>query len=665
MKRISMVSALLVGFMSCFSQEVLHLQNGSTLLVQNGVELTIQGGLGLNDASSLVNNGTVRLQNNSIANSSDWVDNSIAGALSGVGIVIFNSNHNHNFTGSTNFYIVQINTAGLNLNNNFTVSNTLDLINGKINTNTSYVFLKNNVTASLQGDASNTGYSNSWINGNFRRLIASNTGAYDFPVGSSARCNLLQFLNNNISGTNDLTASFGPKPGNDAGLNVSENGSVYTAVNSGGVWYLVPDVEPSSGNYALQLYLNGFSGLADNQFGILRRSDASSNAADWKVPLNSALEPYNGLGRKVSDGFARRINISDFSQLGIGTLSTIPCNNCSVVCTYTQGMYSNSNGKTCYSTNGVSSTITATQLMLNAFGTSASQVFGNIANRRFFTLYKTDISNGNIFKMLPGSGVSQALGVDNISPYDGAYYSDQSTWYLVPIPKTGSQKGKINNQLLAQTVVLWFNLRTSNSLAAVDLTNDTLLTTAQTKCGSGIPMGLPSKFGLPHDVIVYLNSASGYTNNVNGLFQLANDVLGGLNASISALDVQYAVSTVNNAFDGCRILTATLPYIEPVTTRAVPVIDELNEAIASRLDVTAFPNPYNSQFSLKINSPVSETAVIEFFTANGEKIFEQKNFIAEKIRNIVPYAGPRHSGVLIYKVTVGTYHASGFVIGIN
>ena len=78
--------------------------------------------------------------------------------------------------------------------------------------------------------------------------------------------------------------------------------------------------------------------------------------------------------------------------------------------------------------------------MLNAFGAATSQVFGNVANRRFFTLFKTDISNGNIFKMLPGSGNSQPLGVDNILPYDGAYYSDQNTWYLVPIPNLVHKK---------------------------------------------------------------------------------------------------------------------------------------------------------------------------------------------------------------------------------
>jgi hypothetical protein len=663
MKIILIISALFVGVLDGFSQEVLHVQNGSSVSVQNGVELTLKGGVTLDNGSILLNNGFIRLANNSISNISNWLDNSVAGALSGIGTVIFNSTQLQNFSGKTTFYVVEINTAGLNLSSNFTTSHLLHLIKGKINTNAFYVFLNDNSSSSLLNDVSNAAYVNSWINGNFRRLITSNSSTYDFPVGNAAKCNLLQFLNSNITGSNYLTASFGVKPGTDAGLSVSENGSAYTAINNGGVWYLTPDVQPSSGSYALQLYFNGFTGLADNQFGMLRRPDASTNAADWKVPSGSSLEAFNGVGRKVSDGFARRFNISNFSQWGIGTLSTIPCDNCAVVCTYTQGFYANQNGKAC---NGTNSSVSSSQLMLNAFGATTSQVFGNIANRQFFTLYKTDISNGNIFKMLPGSGNSQPIAVDNILPYDGAYYSNQSTWYLVPIATSGSSKGKINNQLLSQTMSLWFNLHNSAALATVNLANDTLLTTAQTKCGSGIPTGLPSKFGLPHDVIVYLNGANGYANNVSGLFQLANDVLGGVNVSVNPLSLQYAVAAINNAFDGCRILTATIPYrgTNVLTNAAPKLINEKNDTPRT-LQVTAFPNPYSDQFSLKIVSPVSGMAIIEFFAANGTKIFGDRKFLSDRVINVVPYNGPRHSGALVYKISVGDYHASGFVIGIN
>ncbi len=302
----------------CRAQQVIHLANGAVFSIQNNTEVSMLGGITLEEGSSLTNNGMLRLKNNPVANISNWTDNSLAGALSGTGMVIFNSSNQHSFTGLSNFYSLQINTGGILLNNNLAVSNQLHLINGKVVTGTNYIFLNNNTASSFLNDGGNTGYPNSWINGNFRRLITTNNSTYDFPVGNDTKCNLLQFVNNNIAGTAQLTASFGAKPGTDVGLNVSEDGSQYLGVNNGGVWKLVPDISPSGGNYTLQLYFNGFTGLADNQFGMLRRPDASSNAADWSVPTGSSLETLGASGRKVSDGYARRINIAEFSQWGIG-----------------------------------------------------------------------------------------------------------------------------------------------------------------------------------------------------------------------------------------------------------------------------------------------------------------------------------------------------------
>ncbi|HEU5166425.1 MAG TPA: hypothetical protein VFU29_12825 [Chitinophagaceae bacterium] len=656
---------LIIFTQPCLSQEVLHLNNGSIITVQAGASMNLQGGITLDNGSLLINNGITSLKNNSLANQSNWKDNSVIGALGGTGLVIFNSDLTHQYLGPTHFYNVQINTGSLALNNHFNVENQLYLVKGRITTGINQVVLSNNAASSLLNDVSNVGYVNSWINGNFRRLITNNASTYDFPVGSAVRCNLLQFLNNNISGTNYITTSFGPKPGTDAGLNVVENMAAYASVNNGGVWYLTPDASPSSGKYGLQLYFTGFAGLANNMFGILRRPDASINAADWIVPTGSLLESTNGWGRKVSDGFARRYNISSFSQWGIGIMGNIPCVNCTTACTYTQGFYGNKNGLACYNNSG--NTITSTKLMLNAFGALTQKVFGNISTRRFFTLYKTDISNGNIFKMLPGSGNSQALAVDDALPYDGAYYSDQSTWYLVPIATNGNQKGKINNQLLSQLISLWFNLQTSNTLGAIDLSNDTLVTTKQTFCGSGILTGSPEKFGLPHNVVVYLNGGNGYTSNISGLFQLANDILGGANNSVNPLEAQYAVTAVNNAFDGCRVLTGTLPYLQPITfiTKNSEANKLTDETVTEKLIVTAFPNPYDKEFSLSIVAPVTGKAMIEFFDLKGEKIYQAEKFLIANAISILPYKGPIIRTSVFYNVHVGAYQKSGVVVHPN
>ena len=305
--------------------------------------------------------------------------------------------------------------------------------------------------------------------------------------------------------------------------------------------------------------------------------------------------------------------------------------------------------------------------MLNAFGATTSKVFGSVANLRFFTLYKTDITSKNIFKMLPGTGNSQPILVDNISPFNGAYYDDQSTWYLVPIQPNGSQKGRINNQLLSQLITLWFNIQTSSNLSAINLSNDTLVTVKQTACGSWIAAESPVKFGLPHNVVAYLNGGHGYSNNVDGLYKLANDVLGGVNTILNATDVQSAIATINNAFDGCRILIGTIPYLqnEFLTKNSETSKAADPEIISRQLSATAFPNPYSTKFSLLVKSPVTGTITIEFFSVNGSKIYKLQKFVIANKSSNIPYPGPYHRGVLVYKIKIGEYEASGKAIGPN
>ena len=994
MKKLLLIIAFASLTILSFTQEGLKIQRGGSITIQNGAELVLQGGLTLDNGSSLLNNGTISLKNNTAANISNWTDNSILGALTGTGIVIFNSTHPQQFTGPTSFYTVYINTDQLTINNDLSISNLLRLIKGKINTSNYIVALINTAASSLENDITNTGYTNSWINGNFKRSIATNTSSYDFPVGNSTRSNLLKFLNNNLTGPSSLTSSFMPKPGTDAGLNVVENGNTYTAVNNSGVWKLIPNTAATGGNYALHAYFNGFTGLLDNRFGILRRPDASSNAADWMVPTGSLLESLNGTGRKVSDGFARRYNIPDFSQFGIGeftlgtpceiigqsqvcigsinniysapagmtsyfwtvigagftgsntgqtfniivpnapgtftinlmttlkgvpaqcsktvtitptptcdifgtgdlcvlstnntyagpgnmttyfwatspglqivgsntsssvnvtatmpgqqlltlnstgpggcvsqcskfinvspiapceitgssnlsagstnnqysapanlssyswsingsgasivgsntsssvnvtagtagsftlTLTTslngcsrtcnktvtvdpvftyscnisgvseicngttetftapadldsyewnvtgdasisgsttgssvniistgggsytitlqtmengVPCSSektvkvieCVTGCTYTQGFYGNPKGTACYNNSGF--TTDASTLMQAAFGINSSQVFGNVANKRFFTLYRTDITNGNIYKMFPGGGNAKAIDIDKTSPFNGAFYADQSTWSLVPIQANGPQKGKIRNILLAQTMVLWFNIPNSSTLGTISLVDDTLLTKATESCGSNTPIGEATKFGLPHNVIVYLNGGNGYAATVDGLFLLANDVLGGVVTNISASDVNQAVDVINNAFDECRILIGTIPFNDQLLTKNQFIVQaniskskELAET--NTLKVVAYPNPYKSHFQLQITSPVSGMANIEFFTINGQKVHEINKPVIANSTVVIPYNGPLRFATLAYKVTIEKNIATGIVVKPN
>ena len=134
MKRYFLLFSLLAVTMVTNAQQVVYLQSGGSLTIQNGTDLHLQGGITLDNGSSLVNNGNLYLKNNVLSNTSNWTDNSVLGALTGTGIVIFNSTSPQQFTGPTQFYTVYINTNQLSLNNDLSISNLLRLIKGKINT---------------------------------------------------------------------------------------------------------------------------------------------------------------------------------------------------------------------------------------------------------------------------------------------------------------------------------------------------------------------------------------------------------------------------------------------------------------------------------------------------------------------------------------------------
>lgn len=326
MIRVLTFAVVLLFNSNVLSQDVLFLGDGAQMIINNGASLTVQGGIQAMSGSKIIHNGYLVLHNNGIANQSNWTDANTSGVFHSrsSGMVFFNGSHGHIITGNTIFPSVTMYADGnATLANDVSIRNNLILATGLFNTAAYELIILNDAASAVQPAPGNPAYTLSWINGTLVRKITANTATYDFPTGNSSRGNLLQFVNNNVFGPSDLTVSFGEKRGTDAGLVITENGTLYTEVNNGGVWYLNSNGTITGGSYALKLFFKGFEGLIDNQFGILRRNDESTNAADWSIPAGSYLEPTNGPGRKVGDGYAERLNIINFSQLGIGMTAVV------------------------------------------------------------------------------------------------------------------------------------------------------------------------------------------------------------------------------------------------------------------------------------------------------------------------------------------------------
>jgi Secretion system C-terminal sorting domain len=305
----------LTCFNAIHSQEVFQVQSGASVQVEKGAAITIYGGILLESGSMLVNNGTIQL------NKGNWTDHSLKPYYYGTGKTIFNGSAGHKISTNNIFEQIEINSQEHVSLASDVNSHNWYLINGRVITGDNRAIVKNNSSMAIVADASNIDFSNSWFYGNLRRYIDPVADyTYTFPVGDAinVKCLLLfNFSSGNRPGYID--AAFGEGPVHDAGLLIPENGQAYRTIHHAGSWNLVPDNEINNGTYDLRVYVDGFSGLQDNAFGVLGRSHRATN---WSVPAGSILPAADLPGRIVSSGFAERKNISGYGQFGIGLLTS-------------------------------------------------------------------------------------------------------------------------------------------------------------------------------------------------------------------------------------------------------------------------------------------------------------------------------------------------------
>ncbi|MBS1603824.1 MAG: T9SS type A sorting domain-containing protein [Bacteroidetes bacterium] len=319
------ITLFLLAAMDSMAQEVVRVQKGAKFTVENGALLTIAGGMALEKGSGLTNNGKITLLRNAVGGQADWIDSSDMSYSYGSGVVVFNSSGDQKLLSVDSFHRIEVDAGSIHLATDIAADQWY-LINGRISTGRFKGVVLSSSDTAVAADNSNTNFTKSWFDGGLRRRFSSNSAnTFFFPLGDPNLSHLLVMDGlktaplNNIS---YLDASFGPKPGTDAGLILQENGTPYTMINDAGVWYVTPDKEPTAGSYDLLLYLDGFTGLVDNSFTILRRPDSSKTASDWEVPEKSALPAAGTPGRTVAGGYAKRNSMSSFSQYGIGMTST-------------------------------------------------------------------------------------------------------------------------------------------------------------------------------------------------------------------------------------------------------------------------------------------------------------------------------------------------------
>jgi predicted NUDIX family NTP pyrophosphohydrolase len=231
------------------------------------------------------------------------------------------------------------------------------------------------------------------------------------------------------------------------------------------------------------------------------------------------------------------------------SFEALPCLR-DVICTYTQGYFGNYKGTSCDGETGGYSTVELIEHSVSNWG--GVLVIGKPGR-------SVRISTGKascVVDRLPGGNGIGILPEGDIC---------LCNYNLL------TKQGKISNKLLAQTLVLGLNLGIGTPLGAVELDQGWIVTAAPDGgCGSDIPLLQECIYNLEGyltDVInpywyckidqsvIDMIHALMLPANVDGLFELANQALGGWgtysDAQLTA--IANAADKINNLFDGCRV----------------------------------------------------------------------------------------------------------------
>ena len=327
------------------------------------------------------------------------------------------------------------------------------------------------------------------------------------------------------------------------------------------------------------------------------------------------------------------------------------------VCAYNQSFYDN-NTIVCVP-NGISPT---GQIMLSAVDTQPgdSVIFGLKTSGRFFTLKKSDIQSGIIYKLLPGIGASKAL-----KGY--ATYTKSATWSNVPLTSGGA----IQNELLAQTMTLFFNQQVSQQLSSLSL-NTNLSICKLTLCvlqGNLIQVKFPAKSAVSNCLQTKYGT-QGIT--VGNLYKLANELLGNTNTcNLNYADVTDAIRSINELFNGCVLVNISGSVngnIQTITTRLSGKIinDTTTTNETGELTATASPNPFRNNVRFNIISPETGKLTILVYDVSGIKRGELEQNVIKNIPTTIWYKNEQlKQGVLFYRISINNKTTTGKIMQVN
>jgi hypothetical protein len=166
---------------------------------------------------------------------------------------------------------------------------------------------------------------------------------------------------------------------------------------------------------------------------------------------------------------------------------------------------------------------------------------------------------------------------------------------------------------------MFFNLANSANLGAIKIEGNKL-TFNNLTCGSSTPGSFASIQYIPCTVFNYLNAnyPGAGRPNINDLYDLANKVLGNVVTTISASNMNDALNAINVGFDkGKALMSQEITCPAPVTRAGSQI---MNEVVAQKPIVTAYPNPFNDQVRFILQPTESGKATLDVYNMVGQKV---------------------------------------------
>ncbi len=170
-----------------------------------------------------------------------------------------------------------INSGGIfTMDSDYTVSGILTLTNGKIYTSTYTLNVTNTSTGSIAGYSSSN-----FIIGNLNRSV-SGSGAYDYPLGSLVKYELLTVTLSGTTGFTRLAGSFIATNPNDTVYPLNSiivSGVDMSELLDYGYWSLSSNSPITGGSYTIRIKEQGYSNtlLPSTLYSVLMRNDLNSS----------------------------------------------------------------------------------------------------------------------------------------------------------------------------------------------------------------------------------------------------------------------------------------------------------------------------------------------------------------------------------------------------